>query len=172
VTTEWNKGKARTTMPRSSDARASTADERPRQRDGNGRFLPGNRGGLGRGAIAPIRRMLGSVETSDAEASTVARDAARVFADALRDLPSDGPVVRQLVALYARHVALSGFWSARSSRAGLGSEEGVAAGEQATKHGVRAERLAVTMTDLARAAVKKKNEPFDLGAALNEGTTP
>lgn len=165
MTIEQSHGKPRPMLVRASDLQAApnAEPERRRHRDPSGRFTHGNPGGLGRGATAPIRRMLGDTETTDAEARTVARDAARAFADALRDLPSDGATVRQMVALYSRHIALNGFWSAKAAGAGLGTDEGVFAQEQALKHGQRAERLAVTMTDLARvlAAKKDANAPFD-----------
>lgn len=154
---ERSHGKARPRLPRASDHRhkpypaPGTAPERPRQRDQHGRFIPGNTEASGRGAIAPIRRTLGHhVDVTDADARTVARDAHRVFLSTLRELPTAGALVRQLAALYARHTAMSAFWSARASLAGLGSDEGVAAAAEATKHGQRAERLAVTLLDTAK----------------------
>lgn len=57
--------------------------------------------------------------------------------------------VRGLVAQRARHEALAGFWTAKAAELGLESEAGLLATEQATKHGQRAERLAVTALDMA-----------------------
>lgn len=149
---ERSKGKVRPRQVRHSDLQAMPQEptDRARHRDSAGRFTPGNPGGLGRGAIAPVRRMLGDVETTDTEARTVARDAARLFSVTLAELPNDGPTVRQLVALFARHTALGSFWTQRAAVAGLGTDEGIKAQEQATKHGQRAERVAVTMLDVAR----------------------
>lgn len=166
---ETSKGKARPRQVRHSDLLAMPREptERARHRDALGRFGPGNPGGLGRGAIAPVRRMLGDVETTDTEARVVARDAARLFALILAELPNDGPTVRQLVALLARHTALGSFWTQRAAVAGLGTDDGLKAQEQATKHGQRSERLSITVLDVARTlAASKPTEPFDLAKEL------
>lgn len=153
MTIERSHGKARPTLPRSSDLRVvpSTEPERPGQRDARGRFVSGNGAAIGRGEKAAVRRLLGreGATVSDADARRVALDASQVFGATLRELPSDGATVRQLAAMHARHVALAAFWSARASSEGLGTDGGLRAEEQATKHGQRAERLAVTMLDVA-----------------------
>lgn len=159
---EKSHGKVRPMLVRASDLgpmpSPDAATERSRSRGNDGRFLPGNPGGLGKGATAPIRRLLGGVEIEDADARTVARDAARIFADTLRELPNDGPTVRQHVALYARHVALSAFWSTRSSAVGLATPEGIEAADRAIKHDTRAERLATTMLAAAKSLASKPGE--------------
>jgi len=160
---EHSHGKARPTLPRSSDlAMVTTAprtDGEPiRYRDEHGRFMSGNPYAIGRGATAAVRRLLGrsGVAISDADARTVARDADRLFAETMKELPSDGPTARQLAALYCRHAALAGFWTAKASVAGLGTAEGIAAQEHASKHGQRAERLSVTMLDVATRLAKAR----------------
>jgi hypothetical protein len=176
---ERSHGKVRPRQVRSSDlqrlAAAASGAERPVDRDSSGRFAPRNQAALGRGGKAAVRRLLGrSSNITDPEALAVARDADRLFLATLRELPGDGPTVRQLAALYARHVALASFWSARASAAGLGTDEGVTAQEHATKHGLRVERLAVTMLDVARAtaaAAAAKAGPVDPLAAWMEPKT-
>lgn len=171
MTIEQSHGKARPTLPRSSDLATVTGtdDERSRQRDSSGRFAVGNNAGIGRGAKAAVRRMLGrGAELTNPEALAVARDADRLFLDTLRELPSTGSTVRHLAALHARHAALAAFWSARASEAGLGTDEGTKAEEQATKHGQRQERVAVTMIDVATKLASRdpKADPLDLGLQL------
>ena len=70
-------------------------------------------------------------------------------------MPSDGSTVRGLLALRARHEALAGFWHAKAGELGLTSDAGIAAADQALKHGTRAERLAVTALDVATKLAKK-----------------
>jgi len=176
VAIELSHGKARPTLPRSSDLASvpQTVHEPSRGRDAQGRFTSANAAAIGRGAKAAVRRLLGrGAELSDPQARAVALDAERLFGATLRELPSDGPTVRQLVALYARHAALAAFWSAQASTVGLGSPEGIDAQEQATKHGTRAERLAVTMLDVATriASAKPKSNPLEaLRARVVEGS--
>lgn len=152
MTIERSHGKARPTLPRSSDlGTVPPTDADPRRcRTANGQFTSGNQAAVGRGAKAAIRKLLGKgVTLTNAEAISVARDAARLFGDTLRELPNDGPTVRQLVALFARHSALAAYWSAKASAAGLGTAEGIEAQEREAKHGQRVERLSVTMLDVA-----------------------
>lgn len=165
---ERSHGKARPRLVRSSDLTpltdTATAEQPPRQRDASGRFASGNAVGIGRGAKAAVRRLLGrGTAIDDPEALAVARDADTLYCATLRELPSDGSTVRQLVALFARHTALAAYWSAKASTVGLGSDEGVAAADHATKHGTRAERLSVTMLDVSRtlAAKRDADAPFD-----------
>lgn len=163
-------GKARPSTPRSKDLKAvDTVDDRPRQRDGDGRFTPGNTAALGRGALMAVRRLLGrGVEVTDPEVLAVVRDADRLFGAVVAELPSAGATVRQLVASFARHTALAGYWSAKASVSGLSGEEGMRATEEATKHDTRAERLAVTMLDVSTKLAGKKtsNSVLDLRARL------
>lgn len=168
MTIEQSHGKARTVLPRSSDlATVPHAEPEPnRQRSPDGRFAGGNGLALGRGAKAAVRRLLGrGAHVGDEAAASLARDAERLFSATLRELPSDGSTVRQLTGLFARHTALAGFWSAKASAAGLASPEGIEAADQATKHGVRAERLAVTMLDVSTRLAAAR-PPVDPLAAL------
>ncbi len=159
----FDKGKARTTLPRTKDlmhvpARPSKAvDAKPRlpgpgrERDGSGRFLPGNGAALMRGLRGSIRRLLGRDDetVTDVELA-VARDAeAPLRGRRCVRLPSDGELVRQTLAQWAREASLTSFWALRASQLGLVSEEAVAASERARVHGTRAERLSVTSYDLA-----------------------
>lgn len=72
-------------------------------------------------------------------------------------MPNDGPTVRGLLAAKCRHEALAGFWTARSVELGLSSDGGIAAQHEATEHGRRAERLAVTALDIACRIAKAEN---------------
>lgn len=169
---ERSHGKARPRLPRASDlheksldhaAIAATDADRRRQRDAHGRFAPGNALAIGRGNKAFIRRGMGAAKTvTDPEALQVARDANRLFNEVLRTLPDDSAMTRQLLALYARETALCAFWSARASVVGLGSDDGIKAQDRAQKHGQRAERLSVSLLDVAKdlAAMRPKPDPL------------
>lgn len=151
---ERSHGKARPRLPRASDLKHKPAGPNtgaPRHNTGpDGRFVVGNAAAIGTGK-APIRRALGrSAKVTDTEARLVARDAETLFGQVMAELPSDGAMVRQLAALWARHAALAAFWTARASKAGLGTEAGLGATGEATKHGQRAERLSISMLDVAR----------------------
>jgi hypothetical protein len=166
MTTEMCRDKARTTLPRASDLACVAVRERDAWRDERGRLLPGNQLGRGRGWLMAVRRMVGRAEGDDV-AVAVANDAWRLFCASMREMPSDGPTVRSLVAMRCRHEALAAFWCARSAELGLATPEGIQAQEQATKHGQRAERLCVTALDVAsKMAARRPDKPLDLGALL------
>jgi hypothetical protein len=154
---EQSHGKARPTLPRSGElAAVPDADgERCGQRDEHGRFATGNIVGRGRGWKRAIAKMLGRT-VEDPIAQAVADDAWRLFTATVRELPSDGPTVRGLAASRARHAALEAFWSTQAVGLGLTTVEGIAADERATKHGQRAERLAVTMLDVSTRMAKTR----------------
>lgn len=153
---EHSHGKARPTLPRASDlAVADTAGNPTEGRAPGGRFAPGNRLAEGQRWKASIRKMLGRGATN-AEAESLARETFRLYLAVLRRMPSDGPSVRMLVALQARHAALAARWANRAAELGLDSEEAVQADERAIKHGQRAERLAVTALDVARAEAQAR----------------
>jgi hypothetical protein len=161
---EKSHGKARPTLPRSSDLQpVGTVGDRHRGRDERGRVTTGNTLARDRGWRASIRKLLGR-ETTDPIATVVAEDAWRIFSATIRELPSDGATVRGLVAAGARHQALAAFWNAQAIERGLATDEGVAAQEQATKHDTRAERLAVTALDIATrlANADAKSKPNEL----------
>lgn len=151
MTIEKSHGRARPTLPRASDLpKLEAAPERHGKRDAHGRFAPGNDAGRGRGVKHAIARMLGRlVQDADGVAMAVASDAVRLFNAKVKDLPSDGPVVRSQLALACQHEALNGFWLATAMKAGLATDEGIRAQELAMKHGARAERCMVTCLDLA-----------------------
>jgi hypothetical protein len=146
---ERSHGKARPTLPRSAELSVVEADpERAGNRLEGGRFAPGNVVGRGRGWKRAVTKMIGR-EVDDPIASAVAHDAWRLFAAGIREMPSDGPTVRSLMAQKCRHDALAGFWTAHAVAAGLATPAGIEAQRQATLHGQRAERLAVTALDIA-----------------------
>jgi hypothetical protein len=149
VSTEQSHGKARTVLPRSSDlTEVETVRDPSDGRSTSGRFAPGNRVAEGQRWKASVRRLLGK-GASNETAAQVARQAWKLYLALLRELPSDGPSVRVLAALEGRHAALAAFWTDRAGELGFESEAGLLALEQATKHGQRAERLAVTCLDIA-----------------------
>ena len=159
---EQSHGKARPILPRASDLAPvlDAVPERRRQRDVLGRFAHGNVVGRGRGWKLAIAKVLGRA-AEDPIACAVAADAWKLYAAALREMPDDGPTVRGLVALRARHEVLAAFWHHHAAVVGLVTPEGIAAQEQATKHGQRAERLAVTALDVASKLAAAKRARTD-----------
>jgi hypothetical protein len=151
VTIEQSNGKARPTLPRAGALRVSETVRDPSEgRDADGRATAGNRLAVGAGQKHATKKLLGSGAT-EGDAALVARDGLRLFYGALRELPSDGAVVRTLAGLYGRHAACSAYFSAKADEAGLGTPDGVAWADAALRHGQRAERLSVTMLDVATA---------------------
>lgn len=149
MTIERSHGKARPTLPRSSDlADAAPAPEVDRNRDERGRAVAGNTLGVNKGVRAALRKMIAR-ETKDPLARAVADDAWKIFAANVAELPSSGSIVRGLLLRKARHEALSAFWEMQATAKGLATPEGIEAQEMAMKHGQRAERLAVTAIDVA-----------------------
>ena len=154
---EHSHGKARPTLPRASDLQAvpvtDAARERYGSRDNHGRFATGNVVGRGRGWKMVFARLLGRA-IDDPVAQQVADDAWRSYCAAIRELPSDGAIVRGLAALKGRHEALAAYWSAQAAGLGLATDPGIRAQDQATKHGQRVERLTVTLLDIATRLAK------------------
>lgn len=167
MTIELSHGKARPTLPRSGDLQLVGAEGEPnRNRAEGGRFAPGNDVGRGRGWKRAVAKMIGR-EVADPIAAAVAEDAWRLFSAAIREMPSDGATVRGLIAMKARHDALAGFWTAQAVDLGLATAKGIEAQELATKHGVRAERLAVTALDIAtKLAAAERRRGYDPHAEL------
>lgn len=148
MTIEHSHGKARTTLPRSSDLSEDTARDPSDGRAEAGRFAPGNRIAQGQRWKASVRKMLGKGASSE-QAASIAREAWRMYLALLRGMPSDGPSVRLLVALQARHAVIAAHFTDRATELGLDTEAGASALEVASKHGQRVERLAVTSLDVA-----------------------
>jgi hypothetical protein len=169
MTIEQSHGKARPTLPRSSDLpKIETVRDPSEGRAEAGRFAPGNQHARGHGWKTALKKMLGR-EVATEEAAAVANDAWKIFCANVREMPSDGSMVRGLLMRKARHEALSAFWEHRAAEVGLATDEGVKAQAEALKHGQRAERLAVTAIDIAtRLASKKEAEPFDPLAAYRD----
>ena len=174
MTIELSHGKARPTLPRSDDlAVPPPAADRPRQRDAQGRFAPGNTSGRGRGWRASIARMVG--RDLQGEAAPLAREAWRVYTALLAELPHTGAQVSSLVASRARSAVLSARYAARAAELGLDTEEGQRALTLSMQLDQRAERLAVTALDistrLAVAARTRTTNPIH-AAILSAGQRP
>ena len=165
---EQSHGKARPTLPRSSDLRnVETARNPAAGRGPGGRFAAGNRISVHAGEKHAVSKLLG-LASDNPDVMTVARDARRLFAGFLRDLPHDGQSVRDLVARRARHAAVEAYYVTKAAIAGLDTPEGQALDDRAMKHGMRAERLAVTSLDIATrlAAKRPPDAPTSLANAL------
>lgn len=173
---ERSKNKMRPSLVRASDLRATEAAEKPTgERAAHGHFAAGNPIGLGARFTHTVRKSLGD-KASQGDARIVAKDAARVFGHVLRALPSDAAPVRALLAIYARHQALHAFYTVRATEAGLDTPEGLKLLEVADRQSQRAERVLVTVHDLARVHAAPRSKDDDLRAFLNAaadgGDTP
>jgi hypothetical protein len=147
---ERSHGKARPALTRASDLQPSESDgNRTDLRTPDGRFAAGNRASLGARFTATIRKSLGA-KAGTGEALVVARDARRVFAHVLASLTSDAAPVRALLAVYSSHQALHAYFMLKAQAAGLDTETGLALLAVADRQSQRAERVLVTVHDLAR----------------------
>jgi hypothetical protein len=158
MTIERSHGKPRPSLVRASDLTdipSRTEAERSDGRDASGRAAPGNRLAEGRGWKSAIRKAVVGAGTSE-EAERVARDAWTVYLAVLRDLAATGPLVRVNAAGMAREFAYAGFYDTKALEAGLATEQGTAYAARAGYHRQRAERLSVTVGDLARATSGRK----------------
>ncbi|HEY1695445.1 MAG TPA: hypothetical protein VGG39_24920 [Polyangiaceae bacterium] len=139
------KDRLRPESPRLKDTPAATARDPSVGRSADGRFATGNGAANGRAAKALIRESLGS-EGAEPE---VVRQALTMYRALLRDLPSDGPSVRQLVAARCRHAVMATRYANEAAKAGLATPAGIKLAEQSRAHDLAAQRLAVTSYDLA-----------------------
>lgn len=154
MTTERSHGKARTTLPRSSDLKAVDSVPAPTEgRTAGGRFAPGNGISRDNAARHHVRRLLGPA-ANDKTISEIQSASQSLYSSLMRSMPCQAVQVRSLVALQARHTALCAYWTEYAVRVGLDSEDGIAALERASKDGARAERLAVTSLDVATKLAK------------------
>ncbi|HMI85725.1 MAG TPA: hypothetical protein VK550_16630 [Polyangiaceae bacterium] len=176
MTIEQSHDKARTTLPRSSDATTLPTDpERPAWRQPDGRVGPRNELARFRAFKEQARKDLRASPGADA----VADDMWRTYLGLLRWLRahglSDGPLVIRDAVLFARHTALEAFWSSRSAELGRETAEGQGAEDRASKHGQRVERLSVTIHDLSNTATRKPKKgelPFWLEADPTPANAP
>lgn len=146
---ERSKGKARPSLPRSRELQSMPADTKPTGgRNAHGHFAGGNPFGRDARFKAAVKKNLGVA--TEGEAGIVTSDAKRVFNHILRALPSDAPPVRTLLGIHARHVALNAYFTAKAEAAGLDTPAGLQALEVADRQSQRAERLLVTILDVAR----------------------
>lgn len=159
------KGKLRPESPRLKDTPQATAREPSAGRTADGRFAAGNGVANGRAAKALIRESLGAVG-ADPE---IVRQALALYRALLRDLPSDGPSVRQLVAARCRHAVMATRYANEAAQVGLATPVGIKLAEQSRAHDLAAQRLATTSYDLAvRNAQLEANKPFDVAKANAE----
>ncbi len=157
MATERSHGKARTILPRSSDL-LSVPQPEPKptaKRGSDGRFAPGNTVGRGKGAKKALAQLMG-VDTSNPVVKFVGAVATQTYRAHLDEMPNRGSIVSSLVAMAARHEALSGYFHAEGCRLGLGSPDGLKALENASKQSQRAERLLVTALDISKALASRK----------------
>lgn len=162
---ERSHGKMRPGLTRSSDLQPDapgTGPERPEDRDEQGRAAVGNQLARGRGWKAAIRKHVAGGQATTEEAARIERDAWTVYLAILRDLASTGPLVRVNAAGVAREFAVAGFFDAKALEEGLMTEKGAELAHRASMHRQRAERLSVTVKDLARVSVGRRvDRPID-----------
>jgi hypothetical protein len=161
-------GKVRPELPRRRELHVvAAAPEAKEGRDASGKFAPGNGVARDRGWRTALGRVLGH-ELTDASMRRVANDSWRLHGAIVKELPSDGVIVRGIVVTLAMHTACMGYWSALALDLGLSTAEGQAASERARIHGTRVERLSVTALDLA-SKLAACERPGTHDAALQAG---
>lgn len=161
---ERSHGKARPALVRGSDLRPADSDAKPTDARGpGGRFAAGNRASVGARFTATIKKSLGT-KAATGEALIVARDARRLFGHTLASLPSDAPPVRALLAIYSRHAALHAYFTLKAEALGLDTEAGLALLAVADRQSQRAERVLVTVHDLARVHAAQQRDRVDPAA--------
>src|ERR1700722_11240887 len=147
---ERSHGKMRPSLVRASDLEPGQSVAKPSDaRTADGRFAAGNRASVAARFTHTIRKALGT-KAATGEALIVARDARRVFAQVLAALPSDATPVRALLAVYARHQALHAYYTLKAEAEGLDTPKGLELLAVADRQSQRAERILVTVHDLAR----------------------
>lgn len=159
---ERSHGKLRPALVRASDLQpVESGGSRSDARDRHGRFAPGNRASVGNRFKRTLRKVLGD-QADAGEAGVVAADARRVFSHVLRALPSDAAPVRGLLAMHARHLALHAYFTTKAAAAGLDTEAGLKLLAVADRQSQRAERVLVTVHDIARIHAAKLPVPDPL----------
>jgi hypothetical protein len=158
VTTRFVKGKARTESPRLKDNSVQITERDPSVgRVEAGRFGAGNTIATGRGWKAQIRKMLGTDASNEDVKQVLA-----LYLALLRSLPADGPSVRQLAAAQARHAWFATQFTNLARDAGVGSPDGRRYADASRSHDLAAQRLAVTVFDLAsREAAARPRDTFN-----------
>lgn len=160
---ERSKGKMRPSLVRASDLEPAESATKPTDaRAPDGRFAAGNRASVGARFTATIKKSLGT-KAATGEALIVARDARRLFGHTLASLPSDAPPVRALLAIYSRHAALHAYYTVKAEALGLDTERGLALLAVADRQSQRAERVLVTVHDLARVHAQHTHARVDAG---------
>lgn len=126
MSTRFVKGKARTESPRLKDLHlAPTARDPSAGRDARGQFVAGNGAANGRAAKALVRESLG-----DGADPVLVREATTLYRALIRDLPSDGPSVRQLTASRCRHAVLATRFANEAVKVGLTTPGGIKLAER------------------------------------------
>jgi hypothetical protein len=169
MTIEQCRGKARPTLPRSSDLAvvASVVDTKT-GRDAQGRFTSDNPWRGQNKWRSWISEGLG--RDLPGEAGVIGKRAHRLYRSFLDDLPVDCASVRSLVAQRARAAALADRYAIRGAELGESTPEGAACLESALRWCQRAERLAVTSLDVANklVLVAAKHAPTDIHANVRD----
>jgi hypothetical protein len=169
MTIERSHGRARPTLPRSSDlTEPLTVGEPSDSRASDGRFAAGNQLATGRGWKHSIARSLG--RDLAGEAGELGAEAYALYRAFLADLPCDCASVRSLVAQRARAAVLAARYARRAGEVGIDTADGATALDAAAKWDQRAERLAVTSLDVStRLATAARARPvIDLGRLLED----
>lgn len=148
MTIEHSHGKARPTLPRSSDlAVPETVGEPPDERGERGRFASGNQLAKGHGWKKLLRESLG--RELEGDAGKLGQEAFKLYRGFMADMPIDNASVRQLVVARARAATLSARYARRGAELGFDTSEARDALDAALRWSQEAKSLAVTSLDIA-----------------------
>jgi hypothetical protein len=135
-TIEPSHGKARLTAPRPSDlGTVPTGEDRERDHDSRGLFVPGNQAAVGRGARGALRAPYEAARkrvgealasgTTSSDADQVLTDALAVFHAVRRELGSGSAIVQGPAIAYAVETILAGYFTKEAATAGFLTERGM-----------------------------------------------
>lgn len=166
MTIEKSHGKARPTLPRSSDLTVTVAPtDRSAGRDASGRFAA--RHGLSYTKSWHLRMATHLGVGLEGTAGELAREAYKLYRAFARELPATSPGINSVVAQRARAVALAAFLSRSALVTGVTTPQGEKLLAQAATWDARAERLAISAWDLSqRAAKAAKERPINAHAEV------
>jgi hypothetical protein len=177
MTLERSHGKVRITRSRQSRATVAADSERARDRDGRGRFAPGNGAGRNRTAkrslTATLRAAASSAlaevageSTSSQSGSQIAQQALVLYRSGARDV-GDSAMALSHVMTWALNYSLSLHLSVSAFEAGADSDRGLRLIEAANACADRAARASTAALDFGKVLRGKRSAaPADPHAAL------
>jgi|SRR6478736_4070109 len=128
-------------LPNVSATVQERTDSEALTRTPDGKFGKDNTAAKNRASKESIKKLLGKRLSTDPVVKQLTADAHKLFAATLRTMPCDAAPVRAFVAIYARNLAVAGFFQTKAADAGLDTPQGLKFLEVAQKCEHRAEHV-------------------------------